>query len=227
MSGVYLYCIAPAGHAPGEAITGIAAAPVEGLDASGFTLWISPMDKSPAVDLDAVRAHNSVVEKSITQEITTLPVRFGQWLESRQALREKIADAVAAHATALAVVQGALEFGVRVVSSSPRQPGPTPVAAAGSGREYMERLAAQMAAREAARGHGEEIAAALRDAAGARVLRERVEPLEPAAGIVSIAHLVRRPDFEAYSLAVRSITQQYADARFLFSGPWPPYSFAA
>ena len=59
------------------------------------------------------------------------------------------------------------------------------------------------------------------------MLRERVEPLEPAAGIVSIAHLVRRPDFEAYSLAVRSVTQQYADARFLFSGPWPPYSFAA
>ena len=134
MSGVYLYCIAPAGHAPGEAITGIAAAPVEGLDASGFTLWISPMDKPPAVDLDAVRAHNSVVEKSITQEITTLPVRFGQWLESRQALCEKIADAVAAHATALAVVQGALEFGVRVVSAAHASPGrpPWPLPAAGA-----------------------------------------------------------------------------------------------
>jgi hypothetical protein len=198
------------------------------VEVDGLSAWVSLAERPPALDTAAVRAHHAVVEASITSDVTTLPARFGQWLESEDALRARLLLGRAEHQKALALVCGALEFSVRVVPVEPTvQTAPTPPGTASSGREYMGQLASRAKEKRAHARRGEEIAAELRSVVGTRTVRERVEPLEPEAGLVSIAHLVRRPDFNAYRTAVQSVSTRHPDAQFHVSGPWPPYSFAA
>jgi len=227
LSGIYLYCIAPARHEPRRGLIGIGDGEVIGLEIEGLTAWVSSAEQTPAVALDAIRAHNTVVEASNTDVITTLPVRFGQWLPSEDALRDKLAEGRPGFETQLAHVAGALEFGVRVTlahtperGSEPQPPTPEGL----SGREYMELLARRAAAKRSQERRGEELAAELRTET--RPLAERIDMLEPSAGLVSIAHLVKRSDFTAYNAAVRAVAARHSDVRIQLSGPWPPYSFA-
>jgi hypothetical protein len=45
--------------------------------------------------------------------------------------------------------------------------------------------------------------------------------------MVSVAHLVARTDFDTYRRRLRELRERSPHLRFLASGPWPPYSFAA
>ncbi len=226
MSGVLLYCIAPAGFAPQNMLEGVGRARVRAIDVDGLTAWVTTADRAPDVHIDAVRAHHAVVEASITDDVTTLPVRFGQWLESENVLRTRLLASRAEHQKALGLVQGALEFGVRVIPlEMAAQSAGGHLETGSSGREYMGQLVTRANEKRAHARRGEEIAAELRSAVGTHMVQERSEPLDPDAGLVSIAHLVRRPDFTAYKAALQTVSSRHADTRFHLSGPWPPYSF--
>ena len=54
------------------------------------------------------------------------------------------------------------------------------------------------------------------------IRQSRVEPLATENGVASIAHLVARPDFDAYRAAIEQIRAAEPRYRFLLSGPWPP-----
>jgi hypothetical protein len=228
VSGLLLYCIAPAGHAPKSMPRGVGGTTVRAVQIDGLSAWVSPAERPPAVDMAAVRAHHEVIESSNTREVTTLPVRFGQCLESEDVLRARLLANRAEYAKALELVRGALEFSVRVVplEMATQASGPQATEVT-SGRAYMDQLASRASEKRAHARRGEEIASELRSVVGTHMVRERVETLDPEAGLVSIAHLVRRADFEAYTKAVHSVSARHADARFHLSGPWPPYSFAA
>jgi hypothetical protein len=62
---------------------------------------------------------------------------------------------------------------------------------------------------------------------GAWVREERVEEARTPHGIVTISHLVARRDFGEYRGQAQQLRTRYPEMRFLVSGPWMPYSFAA
>lgn len=229
MSGVYLYCVVPAGVAPPPGLEGIEDAPVLATHAEAFSAWYSELAARPEPSLERIRRHNRVVEAALTPEATPVPARFGQWLGSLEALEKKLQEATPAYAEALGRVAGSVEFGLRVLD--PATPAPVaespPAPAATTGRAYLEALAARAAAERAVEERGRELATRVSALIGAVVRQERVERARSRHGIVSLAHLVAWPDVRSYRARVEGAREQHPELRFLLTGPWPPYSFAA
>ena len=217
---LYLYAIGAPGHPDPGDISGVDGAPVRGMDVAGFRCWISDLHSAPAASLDRARSHNAVVEASL-EEHTPLPMRFGQWFASESELRSALRERGKALRRALERVDGAVEFGVRVLDPSSKRVH-TPDRS--SGRAYLEGLARREAATEQARRRGAEVASALRTELGDLVRAQAVRPGDTTA-LVAIAHLVDRHDTGSYRRRVHTFTERRQDLRFVTTGPWPPYGF--
>ncbi|MBX6363258.1 MAG: GvpL/GvpF family gas vesicle protein [Gemmatimonadetes bacterium] len=228
MSGAYLYCLAPAGSVPPAGLVGIEDAPVEAVAVATFTAWYSRLDARPEPSIERIRRHNQVVEVALTEDATPVPARFGQWFATLAALAEKLRAGAAAHEESLRRVAGAVEFGLRVVDvEAPTSPVPTPAPQATTGRAYLEALAARAAADRSRDQRGQEIAAGIAAILGSAVRQQRIDRARSRHEVVGIAHLVARRDVESYRAGVAAARRRYPELRFLLSGPWPPYSFAA
>ncbi len=224
--GVYAYCVVPDGHAPAGQLHGLQGAPVEMLAVGGIAVWISHTDR-PEPEVAAVTQHNAVVEAAVTEEVTPVPLRFGQWLEDESALRAGLADKVAAYQQALRQFAGCLEFGLRLIDPNEAQ-GARDVHTAGatSGYEYMQALRENSRLAGERRAHAERVLERIRERMQDIVQAEREEAARTPHAIVTISHLVSRPDFDEYRERARALRAAFPELRLLLSGPWPPYSFA-
>jgi hypothetical protein len=230
--GAYLYALLPPAAPPPDAgLPGVGGAPVVCRLHAGLAVWISPMERRPAVALDAIREHNRVVEAAMAAGVTPVPVRFGHWHPAEAALLAAITAAADRFREALAHVADAVEYGIRVVDPSLQRPA-APVLRpeapeATTGSEYMQALALRHSAERVGRERVAEVGAEIRAEIGALIRDEHVEPLASPHGVASVAHLVHRRDGAAYAAAVERLPQRMPELRFLLSGPWAPYSFVA
>ncbi|MGH7504269.1 MAG: GvpL/GvpF family gas vesicle protein [Longimicrobiales bacterium] len=225
--GLYLYCIVPAGHSPPPGLHGLDDLPVGDVRLGDIAAWVSARADPPRPSLEAIERHNAVVEAAMTDRVTPVPLRFGQWIPTAAELPSMTADRAAGWAAALADLAGFREYGVRVLDPA-REVAARDVrpSSATSGRAYLADIA-RNAEQAAHRQHdADRVAHALRIRLGPLVARERVEPLPTTHGVASIAHLVRISDAAVYRRAVDEAAATMPALRFLTSGPWPPYSFA-
>jgi hypothetical protein len=232
VSGAYLYALLPRdAPAPAAGLTGVGGAPVECRLHAGLAAWLSPMERAPAAAVAPIREHNRVVEAAMAAGVTPVPVRFGHWHPSEDALLAAVADAAERFHQALAHLAGSVEYGIRVLDPGMQRPAAAvqrPEAPeATTGREYMKALALRHSAERVGRERLTEVAAGMRAELGALIRDERIEPLPSAHGVASVAHLVHRRDGAAYATAVERLPQRMPELRFLLSGPWAPYSFVA
>lgn len=223
--GLHLYSIGPAGHAAPRELRGIGASAVRTIDGGGVALWVSEHERMPDASIDTIRQHNAVVVAGITDEITPVPIRFGQWFRDDAAAIDAVSTSHTQWMALLERFRGAAEYGVRIFDPEQRTPESTESPAPTTGTEYMAALAAR--ARVTAATAELEPVAALRAATESLVAAEKTEPLRTAHGIASVAHLVHRSRSEAYLHALDVVRSQQPQFRFLSTGPWPPYSFVA
>lgn len=94
-----------------------------------------------------------------------------------------------------------------------------------SGRAYLEALARREERSREARERALALADDIETWLEGRIREQRARPLEPAAGLLAVAHLVDRHDIGNYDERVRAFTSTRPELRFQFSGPWPPYGF--
>lgn len=225
-AGLHLYCITPAGCEPDPALLGVDDQPVRVLDAGDIAVWVSPAPAPPRASLEAVQRHHAVVEAAM-RAVTPVPLRFGQWLDGEAAVRERAAAHAGDWRRLLDEVSGTAEYGIHVIdprlSEAARDVRP-PVG--GSGRAYLEALAAGGAERTRRTEEGTRVARQLESAVRGHVVRMRVDPLDTPHGLVSIAFLVPVADADAYLEGLAQAVASHSELRFLTSGPWPPYSFA-
>ena len=223
MSGVLLLCILPEGSQPGTEIARVAAQPVEGLNLPPLSLWfrVGPLPGAPS--LEDVRAHHRIVEAAWTANAAVLPVRFGQWFATTDALAEAVRPRVDAYRSALERVRGAGEFSIRVLDPAARAP--EPGGAAASGTEYLRAAAERARHRSALDERGREVAGELRAALGSLVKDERVAPLPSPHGLVEVTHLVARADEDAYGRAADAAAAARQELRYFRTGPWPAWTF--
>jgi hypothetical protein len=220
VSGVYSYCVLPAGHHPPASLRGIDDVPVLGHDVGRFTVWTSTEQTPPTLDLERITRHHQVVAAAAAAS-TPLPVRFGTWAPSHAALDTRIGNMSAALDEALAATSGRIEMGIRVeeaadTSSLPEEDAPV------DGRGYLHALSRSHALRKARRESQDALVVRIREALGPLGASDRVSYLE-APGFVAIAHLIERHEESAYRNALASL----ANPRLHVTGPWPPYSFVS
>jgi ethanolamine utilization microcompartment shell protein EutS len=225
--GVYAYCVVPAPHRPPAELTGIGGQPVGSALVEGLGIWISGMARPPAT-VAAVQAHNSVVEAAVTEAITPVPLRFGQWVPDEQALIGRMAEKSADYRIMLDRFAGCLEFGLRLIEPAAEQKARDVHADPGtSGLAYMHALRESSRLAEQQRQHGNAVRARVSEQLGDLVRAERVETEQTPHAVVTLSHLVARGDFDEYRDRARGLRSLFPAMRLLVSGPWPPYSFAA
>lgn len=232
---VYLYCVLPA-DAPDPAVSGLDAAPVRALRASGLTAWLGDVPSTPRPELDRIRDHDRVIRSAMAAGITPVPIRFGQVLADDEAVRAHLAQRD--YARELAHVADAVEFAIRVIdpeavaeeAGARAKPPDAPSVAAGTGAvaadgaAYMRLLAERMHHSEGRRARALDAANGLDRALAQWVRDRRIEPSERPAG-AAVAHLVQASAAHAYEARAKELSDDYRPLRLVVTGPWPPYSF--
>jgi hypothetical protein len=229
VSGVHVYCIAPATHTPAAELQGLAGEPVRAQESGSLTVWYSAHAERPAPSLEHVRVHDAVVRAAMTQEITPVPVRFGQWFEDAADAAAQVAAQADHWLERLRHFAARAEYGVRIL---PPHEGPDPArdvhtAPAADGRAYMEALVERRAEAARERSAAEAVAAAVSAQVSDLVADSRTEARPDGQTYINMAHLVAWRDAEAYHSQMRLVRDARTDLRFSLSGPWPPYSFVA
>jgi hypothetical protein len=222
---LYAYCILPEGRQPPETLTGIAGTRVTAVAAGGVSCWTSHLHESPAGGAGVARQHNAVVVAAMDREVTPVPLRFGQLFPDRDALVEGVTARSDDWIELLGRFAGRAEYGVRVARTHADAARDVRAAGAESGTAYMAALARRHADETGRREEGARIDRLIRERAGSLIADARVEPAAGAEGIASLAYMVAWKDADAYHALLENIRSEMSGLRFLYTGPWPPYSF--
>lgn len=225
MTGVHLYCMVPAGHAPPSGCSGVDGAAVRLIDAGALGIWVSAHAARPAAAVDAARAHNEVVAAAMDRAVTPVPARFGQWFPDENSAAAQVAGEAGRWLERLAALAGHAEYGIRVVEDVAAAAPDVHGSASVSGTEYMQELARRRARQAERQERGARLARRIASRAAGLVTETSVETAETGT-LLSVAHLVAWNAAEAYHSAMRGLQGECGDLRFVFSGPWPPWSFA-
>jgi hypothetical protein len=213
---LYVYCLAEKIEPPVEPVSGILGAAVDVLELQGFSLLVSKFeaDKAPVTRENAL-AHAAVV-RSVLNDTTPLPFRFGTVTDEQQ-LRRFVASHQQALETKLAQVRGCVEMSVKIIwstdqselDSGPEGPG---------ARFLMEKQLRAAKAKAVAAWLKEQLEPLIRDEQMTLGATEKL--------IVAAAHLVERGSIAQYRDQLGEARKLRPELHFLVSGPWPPYSFS-
>jgi hypothetical protein len=224
--GIYAYCVVPPAQHPRPDLNGIDGSAVELLEVGEVGLWVSRTER-PKVSVEAVQAHNAVVEAAVTERVTPVPLRFGQWVEDLDKLRSLAAEHAGQYRSSLDHFAGALEFGMRLIDPhAPDEAQEVRASEAATGREYMQALRESSRLADQRRVYSESVEARVRELMRDIVRDEKVETAQTRHAVLTVSHLVAREHFDEYRERARQIRTVFPALRLLLSGPWPPYSFA-
>jgi hypothetical protein len=238
VSALALYGVGRNADAPAlpERLRGAQGEALRTLRMGPLLLIASKVDSPPALDEDALRAHDAAARALHALLPAFLPARFGSAAESEQALLRAFEPLARVLDEALSLVHGREQMTLRLFGESQDAPASAALAqtardgAAGPGARYLTRLAhAHARAREVPE------LAVLRP-----FLREfvRAEHAERATGaapavprlLASVFHLIDRGSAGAYAQALEAGLAagraSLGGLRFSLSGPWPAWSFA-
>jgi hypothetical protein len=212
--GLYLYAIV--GRRPrGPLGNGIGGGALTVVRAGGAHVVVERAS-APEPTPRALRAHDRIVKRIAALTPAVLPFRFGSVVADPAALRTMLEPVSAAVATALELVDGCVQYTLRVYGEAARETSEPP-RGAGPGTRW---LGVRLRARRV-----QEIAPVTDATAayvrGARAVRHDRPPL-----VASVYHLVPRSETRAYRAALTRSARGLDRVRVKTSGPWPPYAFA-
>lgn len=187
------------------------------------------------------RAHDTVIA-AVAELVPAVPLRLATVCHDDDRVREVLAEHSAEFTSALQLIDGRSEWGVRahvrkgettlVPSGTPRSQRSTGALPRGAGAAYLKRRRSELSARqEADRAAAEEAAAVhetlCRYAVGAR---RQPPPSPQLAGtdepvLLNGAYLIDHSRTDDFVAAVNEMNS--STLRLVLTGPWPPYSFTA
>jgi len=236
-SASYVYAIVPENtHLP-AGLTCIGGARVVTISWRALAAVTSPTDLAPrrAIREDVLR-HEAVVE-ALGREGPALPVSFGTILRDREAVVQALAARYDTLAADLVRVGDKLEFGLTVLWDQPGvdgqeldaghallgpREGP---ARESAGRRYLRLRLAEHQRDAARRDRARSLAQSLGEVLNGHAIESRHTILPTARLALRATYLVDPSQVSTFRAACEPIRRAHPDARFLFSGPWPPYSF--
>jgi Gas vesicle synthesis protein GvpL/GvpF len=211
---LYLYALTDAATLPGPR-SGIDGADVRLEPIRGLNAAVSEVDGGVVEPSEhAVLAHAAVVDALARGGASVLPVRFGRAFRDRDALEAGVGASETELRTALELVRGCVEIGLRVLVPEFAASVETP----GSGAEYMRRRLAKVQEAEAL---ADELHAPLD-----RLARASTRSVLPTPRLLlSAAYLVPTGSLEEFRALVDAASRARRELSVACTGPWPPYSF--
>lgn len=171
-------------------------------------------------------AHHEVV-RSITEQTTPLPARFGTVVTIEQ-LRNYVSTNQQAIKAKLAHLRGRVEMNVRMIHSITRADMPQePENAGGPGTAFLLEKRSEILREEAGAAQKGQLSAWLREKLGDLIKEEKISVTPSETVILARAdHLIDRANIQEYRTKMARAVEERPEIRFMVSGPWPPYSFA-
>ena len=223
--------------------SGVGGAPVRLIEASGLGAAVSRVDSSELTpSVERAWAYAEVIE-ALHADRTVLPLRYGCVLGQESDIVKLLRTRRETYAARLRALDGCVEMGIRVPVAARGSSGEGDCGAEGtggrgdvsgpfSGMVYLYRRKALYAERERRAHEAAASVQRVRAALAGQFLRCKTEhcaALWPQSILhvpaLSLNFLVKRDGLPSFRAAVLRIdfTER---ARFLLSGPWPPYNFA-
>jgi Gas vesicle synthesis protein GvpL/GvpF len=222
---LYAYCLAEDFDTPDHSPPGIDEAPVKLLKIENLALLISEtdLDAVPVTKENAL-AHAAVV-RSILDQTTPLPFRFGT-LVTEQQLSNYISARKPALEKKLAHVRGCVEMSVKIIWEVPSRKSIANAGPQGAGTTFLAEKQREIFGGEQRAKQAAEISDWLREGVSGLTRDEQVTVRPSERLLLSAAHLVERVNIEQYRAQLGEARKNRPELHFLVSGPWPPYSFA-
>jgi hypothetical protein len=237
MYNCYLYCITDQPDNPAIAAGGIAGHKVETFSYKGYHALYSILEEGgrPDMGLLNLKIHNRISLAAMNGG-TVLPFRYGTVVKSRESIGELLNGMSGWLGQQFTRFRGKIETGVKVF-------GNISLPEAGNAESVPEpgRFKSIRNDSEAGRYMINMIKnaynARMRDEFASRLAEAIFVPFNPLLYDKRIIHgkkdglllngafLVGKEHFEAFKNIYLSIKEQYPEYSFVFSGPWPPYSF--
>ena len=224
---LYAYCLAEDLDTLDHSPPGIDEAPVRLLKIENLAVLISDtdLDAVPVTKENAL-AHAAVV-RSILDQTTPLPFRFGT-LVTEQQLSNYVSARKSALEKKLAHVRGCVEMSVKIIWETPtsKNPETTDARPRGAGTTFLAEKQREIFGGEQRARQAGEISDWLRERVRGLTRDEQVTVRPSERLLLSAAHLVERVNIERYRAEIGEARKNRSELHFLVSGPWPPYSFA-
>lgn len=223
---LYAYCLAEGIDSLEDPVLGVSGAAVRSLKIDHWSVLVSELDvDSVPVTRENALAHAAVV-RSILDRTTPLPFRFGT-IVTEQQLRNYVSARRGALETKLSALRGCIEMSVKIISEGTQaEPGTSTPEPAGPGASFLAEKRRQILGDESRATLAGEISAWLHEQVTGLIRAEQVTLRPTEKLVLSAAHLVERAKMTQYRQRLGEARQNRPELHFLFSGPWPPYSFA-
>jgi len=226
---LYVYCLAEGLDRLDKTPRGVSGAPVRIAKFEDLSALVSVCQSDALkVTRKNALAHHEVV-RSITQQTTPLPARFGTLVTV-----EQLGNYVSTHHQAikakLAHVRGGVEMNVRMIGTiagaetsqefrNQTLPGP--------GTTFLLEKRREILREEAGVANKGQLSAWLREKLGDLIKEQKISFVSSQTVILARAdHLIGRVDVQEYRTKMSKAVEERPEVRFMVSGPWPPYSFA-
>lgn len=222
---LYVYCLAETIEALTAPVVGISGENVELVKVHDFSLLVSRFTgESAPVTRENVLTHDNVV-RSVLNETTPLPFRFGSVVTEQQLdsyLNTHRADLKAK----LAQVRGCVEMSVKIILNTDQNQMTESGIGDGPGTRFLEEKRREILGGERRSEEAKEVATWLNEQVGTYVRQEELSLCPTEKLIVAAAHLVSRDQLAEYRDRLADARKTRPELHFLVSGPWPPYTFS-
>jgi hypothetical protein len=223
---LYVYCLAEGVYTPDKNTRGVSGAPIRVVEFEDLSALVSVFrDGAFQVNRKNALAHHEVVG-SISKQTTPLPARFGTVVTIEQ-LRNYISTHRPAIKAKLAQVRGRAEMNVRMIADGEVSPESESQDGLGPGTSFLLEKRREIRREEAGLAQKDQLSAWLREKLGDLIKDEKISVAPSQSVILAKAdHLIEREDVQEYRERMANAVEERPEARFMVSGPWPPYSFA-
>ena len=222
---LYAYCLVEDLDAFDATTRGISGAAVRLLQIDELAVLVSDLDADAvAVTRENALDHAAVV-RSVLDRTTPLPFRFGT-LVTEQQLRSYISARKPALQTRFAHVRGCVEMNVKIIREVSDEDKAQARDEITSGTSFLEEKRRELLGSEQKTAEASEIEIWLHDHVDGLIRDEQVTIRPSEKLVLAAAHLVERDKIGQYKEKMAAARKNRPELHFLFSGPWPPYSFA-
>jgi hypothetical protein len=222
---LYAYCLVEDPDAFDASTRGISGATVRLLQIDELAVLVTDFNADTiAVTRENALDHAAVV-RSVLDRTTPLPFRFGT-LVTEQQLRSYISARKPALQTRFAHVRGCVEMSVKVIRELSDEIKTQSRDEITTGTSFLEERRREILGSEQKTAEAREIETWLHEQVDGLIRDEQVTIRPSEKLVLAAAHLVERDKIGQYKEKTAAARKNRPELHFLFSGPWPPYSFA-
>jgi len=230
----YLYCLVRGQGERDGFPTGVEGAVISSIRVREVVACVSDVTNDlHRLSVADVLAHHAVVDHALSCFPAVLPCRFGTVAASHAEAVALLEARYSRLVESLDVLQGSVEISIKVLLPGNALPTDNSREArsevgATQGMRYLLRRRTQYRRVQCFEAQTEQLKQALQAATSPFIEAIRVERTPLAKGSMATFHcLLKRTQLESFKQHYHRWQRGYPHMRFLYTGPWPPYTFAA